>query len=83
MFSWETSKPSWTIIFRNFFICVEESNDTKDYLKVKREAKGNVRHLPFSHLEFLNIKYLLGKNRRRRTSQLAYWTWKESSVSNL
>ena len=49
MFSWEISKPSRTIIFRNIFISVEESNDTKDYLKVKREAKGNVRHLPFSH----------------------------------
>lgn len=49
-FSRKIFKVSPIIIFHNIFICVEESNFTKDYqLKVKRDVMINVRHLPFSH----------------------------------
>ena len=35
MFSWEISKLSQSIIFRNIFIWAEELNYMKDYMKVK------------------------------------------------
>ena len=35
MFSWEFLKLSQSIIFCNIFICVEELNYMKDYMKVK------------------------------------------------
>ena len=43
------------LFFRKIFISVKEWNYMKDYLKVRREAKGSERLLPFSQ----NIKHLL------------------------
>ena len=47
MFCQKLYKLSQSIIFPDFFACVEESNYTKDYMKARRERSGNERLLFF------------------------------------
>ena len=58
---WEVSKLSKSIILGNNFICVEELNYMKDYMKFRREHKGRVSPPPFALIS-LNMRYLLEKN---------------------
>ena len=46
IFFWEFSKLLKSIIFRNFFICIEKLNYIKNYMKTRRETKKGGRTSP-------------------------------------
>ena len=67
IFFWEFSKLLESIIFRNFFICVEKLNYIKNYMKTRRETRKGGRPSPHFVL-------------RNRTEHLYYSRHKEPQV---
>ena len=58
MFSQELSKLLQSVIFRNVFTCLEESNYMKDNTKAHVKLVETEDSIPFA-LTLLNISYLL------------------------
>ena len=67
IFFWEFSKLLESIIFRNFFICVEKLNYIKNYMKTRRETRKGGR--PSPHFVLRNRTEHLYYTRHRRSAK--------------
>ena len=72
MLSREISKLLQPISFLQIFICIEESNCMKDYIKVGLTSRERKNSSPFLAMRALNVKNLPEKNLGKRAVYLVY-----------